>query len=48
MVSEPSTPGAFVVKEGKDISEKDLNKVFNKTDRLNRIFNDILTWDSNE
>ena len=45
MVSEPSTPGAFVVKEGKNISKEDLNKVFNKTDRLNRIFNDILTWE---
>lgn len=45
MVSEPSTPGAFVIKEGKDINKKDLNKVFNKTDRINRIFNDILNWE---
>ena len=45
MVSEPSTPGAFVMKEGKEISKKDLNKAFNKSDRINRIFNDILSWD---
>lgn len=45
MVSEPSTPGAFVIKEGKEISKKDLNKAFNKSDRINRIFNDILSWD---
>jgi hypothetical protein len=44
-VSEPSTPGAFVMREGKEISSEDLKKVFNKTDRVNRIFNDILAWD---
>ena len=45
MVSEPSTPGAFVLKEGKDITRKDLDKFFNKTDRLNRIFNEIKSWE---
>jgi hypothetical protein len=45
MVSEPSTPGAFMLKEGKNINKKDLNKVFNKTDRVDRIFNEILSWD---
>ena len=45
MVSEPSTPGAFVMREGKEISSEELKKVFNKTDRVNRIFNDILTWE---
>ena len=44
MVSEPSTPGAFVMKEGREISKKDLNKFFNKTDRIDRIFNDIIRW----
>ena len=44
MVSEPSTPGAFVIKEGKEISSHDLNKTFNKSDRINRIFNDIKNW----
>lgn len=43
-VSEPSTPGAFMMKEGRNISEAELRKVFNKTDRLNRIFNDVLQW----
>lgn len=45
MVSEPSTPGAFVIKEGKKVSESDLKKTFNKSDRINRIFNDILNWE---
>ena len=45
MVSEPSTPGAFVMKEGKQYHQKDLNKFFNKSDRINRIFNDILKWE---
>jgi len=43
-VSEPSTPGAFMMQEGRDITEAELRKVFNKTDRLNRIFNDVLQW----
>ena len=41
MVSEPSTPGAFVLKEGKFVSENELSKTFNKSDRINRIFNVI-------
>lgn len=45
MVSEPSTPGAFVMREGKDYSQNDLNKFFNKSDRINRIFNNILKWE---
>jgi hypothetical protein len=45
MVSEPSTPGAFMMRESKEIVGKDLNKVFNSTDRINRIFNDILSWE---
>ena len=45
MVSEPSTTGAFVLREGKKISAKDANKAFNKSDRVNRIFNEILKWD---
>ena len=43
-VSEPSTPGAFMMKEGVEISRADLNKHFNKTDRIDRIFNDIIDW----
>ena len=48
MVSEPSTPGAFVMQEGKNVSRKDLNKFFNKSDRIDRVFNDILTWKHDE
>ena len=44
MVSEPSTPGAFMMREGKEISRKDLDKHFTQTDRIDRIFNDILSW----
>ena len=45
MVSEPSTPGAFMMNEGKKVSANDVNKNFNKSDRINRIFNDILRWE---
>ena len=45
MVSEPSTPGAFVLKEGKKVSENELKQAFNKSDRINRMFNDILSWE---
>ena len=45
MVSEPSTPGAFVLKEGKKVSPNELKQIFNKTDRINRMFNDILKWE---
>lgn len=43
-VSEPSTPGAFMMKEGKVVTSQFINNVFNKTDRIDRIFNDILEW----
>jgi hypothetical protein len=43
-VSEPSTPGAFMMRESK-IVEADLRRVFNRSDRVNRIFNDILGWE---
>ena len=43
-VSEPSTPGAFMMREVKDVSPHFINNVFNKTDRIDRIFNDILEW----
>jgi len=38
-VSEPSTPGAFMMSEGKDVN---LDKVFTKADRINRALNEIL------
>jgi hypothetical protein len=44
MVSEPSTPGAFMMNENKNISQKEIDSNFNKTDRIDRIFNEILRW----
>jgi len=41
-VSEPSTPGAFMLPEGKRIDQAELNEVFNRSDRINRLINDIL------
>ena len=43
-VSEPSTPGAFMMKEGREFNRQQLNEIFNKSDRVYRIFNDILEW----
>lgn len=45
-VSEPSTPGAFMMREGKDISNKDLQRHFTKSDRIDRILNDIIDWEN--
>ena len=44
-VSEPSTPGAFVMREGRELAEEDLDRFFNNSDRVDRIFNDILEWE---
>ena len=44
MVSEPSTPGAFMMNEGREIAQDDLDKIFTKSDRVDRIFNEILSW----
>ena len=44
MVSEPSTPGAFMLKEHK-VLRKDLDKIFNQTDKIDRMFNEILRWE---
>jgi len=44
MVSEPSTPGAYMLSEGKKINQQEINKAFNSSDKINRIFNDILEW----
>lgn len=45
-VSEPSTPGAFVMREGRDFDSKDLERHFNQTDRIDRIMNDIIDWEN--
>ena len=43
-VSEPSTPNAFMMKEGRDFSSDDLKRHFTKTDRIDRVVNDIISW----
>lgn len=42
-VSEPSTPGAFMLPEGKSINPNELKNAFNKSDRIDRILNDVLS-----
>ncbi len=41
-VSEPSTPGAFMLPEGKTVTSAELKKIFTKSDRIDRVVNDIL------
>ena len=41
-VSEPSTPGAFMLPEGKQINEGELRKLFSKSDRIDRTLNELL------
>lgn len=42
-VSEPSTPNAFMMREGKELKRGN-SKHLNRSDRIDRIFNDILKW----
>ena len=42
-VSEPSTPGAFMLPEGKTINQNELRNIFNRSDRIDRVLNDILS-----
>ena len=44
MVSEPSTPGAYMLREGREIDKSELDKFFTKSDKIDRICNDILRW----
>ena len=47
IVSEPSTPGAFVMKEGRDLSADEIAQVkayFGKAHRIDRVANKILAW----
>ena len=41
-VSEPSTPGAYMMKESKNLSDPN---VFTKGDRINRLLNEVLSED---
>ena len=47
IVSEPSTPGAFIMKEGRDLSPDEIAQVrayFGPGDKIHRIMNSILEW----
>ncbi len=44
-VSEPSTPGAFMMKESKMLNRSELKKHFNRTDRIDRAMNDVIAWE---
>lgn len=44
VVGEPSTPGAWMMKEGREISSEEIKKIFDQTDRIDRALNDILNW----
>ena len=44
-VSEPSTPGAFMMKESRTLNRSELKKHFNRTDRIDRAMNDIIAWE---
>ena len=44
-VSEPSTPGAFMMKESKNLNSPN---IFTKADKINRLLNDILGDNTNE
>lgn len=51
IVSEPSTPGAFVMKEGRELSPEELLQVrnfFGKERRVDDIMNKILSWDKED
>jgi hypothetical protein len=43
-VSEPSTPGAFMIPEGRQLSDGELKRIFNRSDRIDRVLNDILSY----
>ncbi len=48
IVSEPSTPGAFVMKEARDLTQAEiteLNNYFSRDDKIHRELNNILRWD---
>lgn len=44
LVSEPSTPNAFLMREGRDISPLELRQVMSKQDRIYREANSFIQW----
>lgn len=48
-VSEPSTPGAFMMRECREVTLTELqqiHKFLRKDDRVDRLFNEILEWEN--
>lgn len=43
-VSEPSTPGAFMFKEGKEVDVNSLQGFFKKSDMIDRVANEVLDF----
>jgi hypothetical protein len=43
IVSEPSTSGAFMIPEGRTVTSQELSRLFNRSDRIDRVLNDILS-----
>ena len=41
-VSEPSTPGSFMMREARELNKEEISKILNKSDRIDRIANEIL------
>jgi len=48
LVSEPSTVGAFMFKEGRNYSREEVKALISKNDRINRIANEILAFKEKE
>ena len=44
MVSEPSTSSAFMLPEGRKINPEQLREVFSRSDRIDRVLNDIIAF----
>jgi hypothetical protein len=44
MVSEPSTASAFMLPEGRKITSEQLREVFSRSDRIDRVLNDIIAF----
>lgn len=44
LVAEPSTPSAFLMREGREVTVDELSRVFTRGDRLYRIANEIIAW----
>jgi hypothetical protein len=44
VVSEPSTPSAFMIPEGKEISSAELKQLFSRSDRIDRVLNELLSY----